>query len=143
MLVALGFPDDEIRLLAEAAKRLGVVHRCRFIQSVEDFYGQQEAATLSYEGRLFPSIMFLNVDQETDTWRNALVSLKGHPKMRCLPVVCLGRLSDEQMAEAYRLGARSVICKPDDFGSMMHAASCLLDYWLNVVVLPSQYLETT
>ena len=141
MLVALGFPAEEVRLLAEAAKRLDVIHRCKFICSIEEFYSQQKAAKLTCEGRLFPSIVFLNLDQETDKWREALVSLKNHHKMRCLPVVCLGRLSGDQMAEAYQLGARSVICKPDDFGSMMRTASCLLNYWLNVVVLPSKYLD--
>lgn len=58
---------------------------------------------------------------------------RGHEPQHFLPVVVLtGSENDQDVAEAYRLGAQSYLCKPLEFPEFAAAIREALDYWLGL-----------
>ena len=64
----------------------------------------------------------------------ALQALKGHPRLRAIPVVWLAAAGQDQM-QAYLLDANSVVVVPDEPTAFVKTIKDLLQYWLVVVQL--------
>jgi len=59
--------------------------------------------------------------------------VRGHEQRRYSPVVVLtGSENDHDIAEAYRLGAQSYICKPLDYSAFASTIRETLEYWLGL-----------
>jgi two-component system, response regulator len=69
---------------------------------------------------------------------------RGHDQRRFSPVVILtGSENDRDIAEAYRLGAQSYICKPLDYPTFASTIRETLEYWLGLNrPVPKHYAET-
>ena len=63
-----------------------------------------------------------------------LQTLKGHARLRAIPVVYLIS-PGENMMQAYLLDANSVVVAPDDPSSLVRTLNQLLNYWLRAVQL--------
>ena len=138
MLAYIGFPTVEQGLLEGAATKLGVLDRVTFIPSVDSLIETAKEVGAPSESR-FPSIIFLNLD-ETD-WREVLTALKANPSLKRVPVVGLGRITDQTtIDELYEFGANSYIQKPETFHEMVTIADACLKYWLECTHLPAPYL---
>lgn len=58
---------------------------------------------------------------------------RGHELRRFAPVVVLtGSENDQDITEAYRLGAQSYICKPLDYPTFASTIRETLEYWLSL-----------
>ena len=59
--------------------------------------------------------------------------VRGHNQTRFSPLIVLSCSEDEQdIAQAYRLGAQSYISKPSDFPGFANAVRDTLQYWLSL-----------
>ena len=60
--------------------------------------------------------------------------LKGHPRLRAIPVIWL-EAPGNNMMQAYLLDANSVVCVPEDPTAFVRSCKELLQYWLTTVQL--------
>lgn len=91
-------------------------------------------ATGAYDGRdaaALPAVMLLDLKLPKVDGLDVLRRVRADPRTRLLPVVVMSS-SDESrdVAESYRLGASSYICKPVDFGQFTETVRQLGTYWL-------------
>jgi CheY-like chemotaxis protein len=82
----------------------------------------------------FPHLILLNPGKHN---MGILQQLKTHPEFRGIPVVVLtDSTHPEMVAEAYRLGANSVIQKPSTHALTQDRISTFGKYWFETVILP-------
>jgi len=143
LLLYVGFPEFEIKLLQGAAKELGVLESCKFIAEMgsKDKAGDIIDATAIYNK--LPSVIFLNLDSKVEHWKKSLAALKDHSKLKVIPVVGLGRISDSEVSELYDMNINSYIKKPDTFEEMVRIAGISLNFWLEISHVPVIYLTDT
>jgi CheY-like chemotaxis protein len=74
--------------------------------------------------------------------REALAEIKSHLPLRRIPVVVLTTSNDEQdIDNAYKLGANSYITKPVDSARLAEIMKIVTDYWSDTVLLPDDPLR--
>ena len=84
-----------------------------------------------------PCIVLLDMDMPVLDGRDTLKALKSHPLLRRLPVIMLtGSAADEDVVNAYDLGANSFVRKPLTYGDFVEAVNALELFWFDVAVLP-------
>jgi CheY-like chemotaxis protein len=67
----------------------------------------------------------------------ALEEIKRESPLSRIPIVVLTTSSaEEDIAEAYDLGANSYIVKPSSFSTLVDTMQALERYWLDIVRLP-------
>ncbi|MDZ7373394.1 MAG: response regulator [candidate division KSB1 bacterium] len=125
-------PDDSI-LIRRALEKTGVGHRIQWVQSGE--------AALSYlEGqdhfgdRLrypLPALVLLDLRLPGLSGFDVLAWIRGHPRLRTLPVVVLTSSGDlRDVNRAYELGANSYLTKPITPAEVERMMAALHGYWL-------------
>jgi len=83
----------------------------------------------SADGHYRPHVVFLEVLVQAGL--EVLRMIKGHPRMRLIPVVALTRSNDpDHVIESYELGANSYVVKPDDAEEMQRVCRALGRYWM-------------
>ncbi|MBN1911292.1 MAG: response regulator [Pirellulales bacterium] len=129
--------DDEshVELLRRAVDRSGI--ECQ-VEIVHD--GVELIESLFATGKqqerppLVPDLIFLDLKMPRMTGLQVLQVLRrvrGGLPIRYVPVVVLTSSDqDDDVQEAYRLGAQSYICKPTDFSEFSQAVRDALQYWL-------------
>ena len=140
MLLYVGFPEFEVKLLQGAAEKLGVLDSCQFASEMgsQDEWGKLIDADSIFAK--FPSVIFLNLDAETQPWKKSLAAIKNHEKLKVIPVVGLGKISEDEVLELYDMQASSYIRKPDTFEEMVKIAGITLQFWLEISHVPAIYL---
>lgn len=141
MLLYVGFPDKEVLLLRYAAERLHVTDQCSYVSALGTVDDAGHLIDIEKISSTYPSVIFLNLDGAVDHWKKTLVDMKSHPTLRGLPIVGLGRIKDEDVAELYNLRINSYIRKPDTFEEMVKTADIALKFWLVISQLPAKYLD--
>lgn len=140
IMIADDDPDD--RLLIEEA-----LEEAHFDCPVEFFTDGQDLLDYLY-GRgdyahrpqaLLPSLLLLDLNMPRMDGREALQKIKQDPRLRRIPVVVLTTSSSEEdVLQAYDLGANSFITKPAAFRDLVEAMEAISGYWLGTVTLPSE-----
>ena len=90
-----------------------------------------------YAGRPWPDMVFLDIKMPGLGGLDVLREMRAAPETRALPVVILttsGR--DEDVSEAYRLGANEYVRKPASFEEFRHKIQAIPVYWSSVVTRP-------
>lgn len=86
-----------------------------------------------------PDLILLDLNLPGKDGRAVLSELKSDPDLRLMPVVVLTTSSStEDITRAYSLHANSYITKPVDFVEFARRISSLMDYWFDVVTLPTR-----
>ena len=135
MLIFLGFPDGEQRLLREAAKRLDILDTCIFLDELDRASSDLGLALEQHGRKSFPEVVFLNFDISEAI--NTLKKIKSNSATRTLPVVGLGYFVKAEIVDPfYYSGGNSYVRKPDNFEEMMQIASEVLSYWQRMTQLP-------
>jgi chemotaxis family two-component system response regulator Rcp1 len=92
-----------------------------------------------YTAAPVPDLILLDLNMPRMDGREVLHAIGADDALRHLPVVVLTTsAADEDVIVSYRLGCRSYIVKPPDFGSFAKAIRGLTDYWFSLVVLASR-----
>lgn len=84
-----------------------------------------------------PALILLDARTNRTDRMLALRSLKGHPRLRSIPVVWLAAPGDDTM-QVYSLDANSVVVVPDGAASFSRIIEQLCRYWLLTVQLPPE-----
>lgn len=88
-----------------------------------------------------PHLILLDLKLERTSGFEILRQLKTNLDTAAIPVVVLtGSQSDEDMVEAYRLGANSYITKPTNSDTLALLANIIDSYWFQVASLPGRKL---
>lgn len=86
-----------------------------------------------------PDLMLLDLNLPAIDGRTVLKTIKEDPALKSLPVVVLTTSEQEEdILRSYNLGVNSYIAKPVDFEKFMTTIQALGEYWLEIVVLPSE-----
>jgi len=102
-------------------------------QEAVDFIAKWEA------GEPIPVVILLDLKLPKVSGLEVLRTVRTHPDFRTIPVVILtSSAEDQDIREAYLLGANSYIVKPVDFDKFIEVARQIELYWtvLNVPSLP-------
>ena len=89
-----------------------------------------------------PSIILLDLNMPRMDGREALAEIKSDRALRRIPVVVLTTSGDQQdIHNAYRLGANPYITKPVDPSKLVEIMRVVTDYWSDTVQLPDDPLR--
>ena len=89
-----------------------------------------------------PAIILLDLNMPRKCGREALKEIKASEQLRCIPVVVLTTSkSEEDIWNAYDLGASSFITKPVTYATLVEDMRTICHYWFQVVRLP-QHSQT-
>jgi CheY-like chemotaxis protein len=136
--VVLATEDDESTrlLLQEAFSATGVPVDLRLVESgrdLLDYLRRREPWTKA----LSPDLILLDLNMPGIDGREALAKIKGHPELKHLPVVVLTASRAEQdIADAYALGANTYVPKPDSFDKLVSTVRALCEFWFKTCALP-------
>ena len=138
LLMAEDDPQD--RLLTEEALREARLANDLFI--VED--GDQLMRYLNHQPPYEdvvkyprPGIILLDLNMPKKDGRTCLKEIHASPTLRRIPVIVLTTSKEEEeILNSYDLGANSYICKPVDFGQLVHVMKTFTNYWFSIVELP-------
>lgn len=133
--------EDDRDLTRDALIDAAYVEQMEFVVDGRDLidylrqagrYGSPEAAE-----RPRPSIILLDLNMPRMDGREALAEIKNDAALRHIPVVVLTTSSDdEDVRNAYDLGANSYITKPVTGSKLEDVLGRLAEYWSEIVTLP-------
>ena len=125
-------PDDR-ELTEIISKETGFEIDFRFFSEQSAFF---RALSVSVP---LPRIIILSYNSIPDSAITVLRALKADSRLMRIPVIILSdSITDNALHEAYQHGASSYIRKPFTNSDTVNKIATFLNYWLNVVELPSQ-----
>jgi two-component system response regulator len=146
MTILLAEDDEDDRLLTrDALMDEGMAESMRCVGD-----GQELLDYLRHDGDYSPanvtaprpSLILLDLNMPRMDGREALAEIKGDSALRRIPVVVLTTSSDQQdINNAYLLGANSYITKPIDPTQLVEVMKAVTDYWSDTVLLPDDELR--
>lgn len=88
-----------------------------------------------------PNLILLDLNLPSTDGREVLEQIKLDPLLKTIPIVILTTsVNSKDVEECYIKGANSYLVKTMPFSKFAHSIEILLEYWLNVVVLPKTTL---
>jgi two-component system response regulator len=125
------------------ACRLDVVHDG--VETIEYLFGTGKFHDTGC--RVMPALILLDLKMPRMDGLQVLQILRrirGDDQIRFAPVVVLtSSENDQNITEAYRLGAQSYICKPLNYPEFTSAVKETLQYWLGLNrPVPKEHIET-
>jgi len=132
--------DSDDRLLAEDALReCGINADLRFVtDGVElmDYLNGRNKYRMP-GGAPKPSLIILDLNMPRKDGREALKEIKADSALQKIPVVIMTTsTADNDIGQAYGLGANSFISKPVAFDKLVSIMKSIGEYWFQVVMLP-------
>ncbi len=132
--------DDEDRLFAE--KALKKARLCNELKFVHD--GEELMDYLKRRGRFTdpkdspePGLILLDLNMPKKDGREVLKEMKADPELKEIPVVVLTTSeAEDDVHNAYGLGANSYISKPVTMDGMVKVMTVIGKYWFEIVKLP-------
>ncbi|VBB42114.1 Response regulator receiver protein [uncultured Desulfatiglans sp.] len=135
-------PDDFF-LARLAFKRSGQETEEREFQLVSDGeelmdYLYRRGRFASLENTPLPCLILLDLNMPGKDGREALREMKQVRDFRQIPIVVFTTSGEqEDIVYGYDMGASSYISKPAEFDALVEIMTCIGQYWLNVVKLPT------
>jgi two-component system, chemotaxis family, response regulator Rcp1 len=84
-----------------------------------------------------PDLILLDLNLPRKDGRQVLQEIKADHALRTIPIVVLtASQAVEDVLQAYRFKANSVVRKPVDYDQFGHVVRCIESFWLSVVTLP-------
>lgn len=128
----------DVRLTKEALASAKVLHD---LDVVED--GLEAVAFLHreppYADAHRPDLILLDLNLPRKDGREVLAEIKSNPSLLNIPVVILtSSRSDEDVFKTYDLHANGYIIKPVDIDQFFEAIKQVNEFWMSIVVLPTQ-----
>jgi chemotaxis family two-component system response regulator Rcp1 len=126
----------DVRLTREALREAGLksrLHVARDGEDALDFLYQRGA----HANAPRPDLILLDFNLPKKSGREVLVEIKGHDRLKLIPVIALTTSSaQEDIDLAYRQHANCFITKPMDLDQFINAIRVIGTFWLGVVTLP-------
>lgn len=94
---------------------------------------------VSRESAPRPGLIVLDLNLPGTDGREVLRRIKEDEKLKTIPVVVFTTSDNPRdVADSYRYGANSYIVKPINFAQLKRDIQILVDYWFEVILLPTQ-----
>lgn len=132
ILIADDDPEDR-QLIQEALQESRLLNDVHFVCDGEELMDYlQKCGTL-------PGLILLDLNMPRKDGREALLEIKGDPRLKRIPVVVLTTSkAEEDIYRTYNLGVNSFITKPVMFTRLVEVMRDLGRYWFEVVELPRE-----
>ncbi len=106
--------------------------------------GEEAMSYLHGEGRFAgcerPDLIILDLNLPRKDGRAVLAEIKQDPQLRQIPVVIFTTSdSDEEVSNAYDLGANCYLTKPPELDAFMTMMKGIEEFWLSLATLPSPF----
>jgi two-component system, chemotaxis family, response regulator Rcp1 len=116
------------------AKVANHVHHVENGEIAMEFLRQQG----SFKQSPRPDLVLLDLNLPKKDGREVLAELKADPALKDIPVVVLTTSqAEEDILRSYRLHANCYITKPVNFERFIEVVQSIENFWLSVVVLPT------
>lgn len=142
VLVAEDNPDDAL-LLRRAIDKAGIVARVKIVADGEELllYLQGRGAYANREASPLPSLIILDLKMPRKTGLEVLQWISDNPQVAVVPTIVLSASNlENDVREAYNLGANTYFVKPTTFDELVETMRMLEKYWRKAVkVRPEQY----
>ncbi|RDV13546.1 response regulator [Pontibacter diazotrophicus] len=139
-IILLADDDAEDRMLVtEALEEANAGCTIKFVEDGEELmdYLLHRGKFSQKEEFPAPNIILLDLNMPRKDGREALIEIKSHEHLRCIPVVVLTTSkAEEDILKTYSLGVSSFITKPASFTSLVDTMATLCKYWFGTVKLP-------
>lgn len=130
---------DQPCVLKRACERARVTFQCQSVNSAEEGVRYLEG-TGEYGDRArhpMPALVMVDLDLAEGEGQRALLWIRGQPRLKCLPVVVLGRSKSQMdMRRAYDLGANSYLVKPVSVAGLVELVKMIDRFWLTLNQAP-------
>jgi CheY-like chemotaxis protein len=138
ILIADDSADDQ-ELLITAFRRIGVSRKINCVnggyEAVDYIHGKGKYG--DRQSYPYPSFVITDLKMQGGDGFTLLQLLKGIPRYRIVPTIVMSTSSDEDdIRQAYLLGASSYLVKPAHFHELVRVMRILVDLWL-VVKIPA------
>lgn len=141
-LVPILVADDDVedcQMIKEALRESRLVNQLHFVHN-----GEELMQYLNHQGKFsdrneypLPGLILLDLNMPKMDGREALIEIKGNPKLRSIPVIVLTTSrAEEDIERVYNVGVNSFITKPIEFNSLVQIMRDLGRYWFEIVELP-------
>ncbi len=132
-------PDD-VDFARRALAKSGLALRLVVAERGEDALALLRPPLADSTGAaLRPALVLLDLNIPGTSGRELVTRIKSDPQLRAIPVVILSTSAQRSDIEhCYRSGANSYHVKPDDFGRYQKILRQIVEYWLEVAVLPGR-----
>ena len=125
--------ENDVALLQRAVKRAGIVTSLQVVRNGEEAIAYLDGNG-QYEDRSqypFPVLMLLDLNLPGMTGLEVLARVRERHHVKRMPVVVLSASkTDEDVNQAYELGANSYVVKPMSFDMLSELVKSLELYWL-------------
>lgn len=92
----------------------------------------------TFGGFPIPDIIFMDINISKNGYHLLLSEIKKEKKLQEIPIIILtNSIHAEDLLKVYKFGASSFMCKSLNFETFKNDMKICLEYWSNVVVLPS------
>jgi chemotaxis family two-component system response regulator Rcp1 len=92
-----------------------------------------------YANMLRPDIILLDLNLPKKDGREVLAEIKADPLLMMIPVIILTTSSAERdIVNMYTHHANCYITKPVDFNQFINVIKSIENFWLNIVILPTE-----
>lgn len=127
----------DVRLTKEALKEAKVINHLTVLKD-----GVEALAFLRREGQYAnaprPHLILLDLNLPKKDGREVLAEIKDDEKLKRIPVVVLTTSQNEQdVLKTYNLHANCYVTKPVDLEQFITVVKSIEDFWLGIVVLPT------
>ena len=138
VLVAEDDADDRF-LLQTAFREKGYQERVEFVENgVELLNFLADQSRKSFEERLFPGFILLDLNMPKKDGREVLREMKQHPDFKRIPVVVFTTTKNEnEIKRCYELGANTYVVKPISFDALLRVVEDIRNYWFNTASVPA------
>jgi CheY-like chemotaxis protein len=131
VLVAEDNPDDAI-LLRRALQKAGIDARVKIVSDGEEMllYLQAKGAYADRSNNPLPSLIILDLKMPRRTGLEVLAWICEHPELAVVPTIVLSASNlDNDVRDAYNLGANTYFVKPTTFEELVETMRMLETYW--------------
>ncbi|CCH56562.1 response regulator receiver protein [Fibrisoma limi BUZ 3] len=131
-VVVVDDDEDEHILFREAARQYSTQINILFFTNGATFISHLQANNDR------PNLVILDVHIPILNGYELLMALKQEETTKDIPVVVWsGVLLPQEISRCYKLGANSVVVKPDTYPLLVQSVGNLCRYWFDTVALPS------
>ena len=133
--------EGDIFLTVEALEERKIVNKISVVKDGKeaiDFLEKVEG----FEDTDQPDLILLDVNLPKKNGHEVLTYIKGHLKLKHIPVIMLTTSSSERdIQKSYANHANCFITKPIDADDFLRVVSSIENYWISIVSLPPKKTE--
>lgn len=130
--------DDDYLLINEALEKTDLKFQLSRVENGEELI-KYLSSDSPYQNAFTPHLILLDIKMPKKDGHETLKAIRVNPQHHNKVVIMLTTSkSEEDISTSYELGANSYIVKNSDLGMFSHSINSLLNYWFNVVELPSR-----